>query len=110
MIGQNYGVTKKHILMLVPFWGLSYYAYKQINKLNAIGVRPAMMIDVLGVNLFTQFVYSFTNYGIYIFWIVPIYAVWKFGSMVAGFCCPNLFGMGGGLGMPEDMGETKSKR
>ena len=85
--------------MLVPFTGLSQYAYKEINKLNALGVRPAMQIDLLGVNLFTQFVYSFTNYGIYILWSIPIYAVWKFGSMVVGFCCPNLFGMGGGLGL-----------
>ena len=79
-----------------------------------LGVRPATMIDVLGVNLFTQFTYSFTNYGIYLFWIAPLYAVWKFGGMVIGFCCPNLFGMGGGglggMGAGEDAGDGKSKR
>ena len=42
VIGQQLGVTWKHILMLVPFTGLSQYAYKEINKLNALGVRPAM--------------------------------------------------------------------
>ena len=34
VIGQQLGVTWKHILMLVPFTGLSQYAYKEINKLN----------------------------------------------------------------------------
>ena len=99
IIGQQLGLTWKHILMLVPFTGISSYTYKEINKLNGIGVRPAMMIDVLGLNLFTQFLYSFTNYGIYLLWIAPLYAIWKFGSMVIGFCCPNLLGMGGGMGM-----------
>ena len=69
--------------------------------MNKIGVRPATQIDILGVNLLTQFVYSFSNYGIYLFLIVPIYIVWKFGGMVIGFCCPG-FGMGGAASTPED--------
>ena len=73
--------------MLVPFSAISYWGYNEVNKKNELGVSPGYCLDVLGINLVAQFVYSFSRYGLYIFWIIPVYAIWKIGTLVKGFCC-----------------------
>ena len=87
IIGQKFGLTKTHILMLLPFSMISYWGYNEINKKNELGVMPGYCLDIFGTNLFTQFIYSFSNKGLYIYWIIPAYAAWKIGNLLKGFCC-----------------------
>ena len=87
LLGNTPGLTKFHIFMLIPFSLISYWGFNEINKKNELGVTPGYCLDIFGTNLFTQLVYSFSNKGLYIFWIIPIYAIWKIGGLIKGFCC-----------------------
>ena len=105
IIGHTQGLTKFHIFMLVPFSFISYWGYNEINKKNELGVMPGYCLDIFGTNLFTQFIYSFSNKGLYIYWIIPIYAAWKIGNLIKGFCCSGRSAPA--MEMPE---EVKSNR
>ena len=73
--------------MLIPFTLISYWGYNEINTKNSVGAGPGYALDIFGVNLFTQFAYSFTNKALWIYWIIPIYAAYKIWGLVSGFCC-----------------------
>ena len=104
VIGQTYGLTKWHIFMLVPFNLINRWCYTQINNQNELGVRPAMAIDLFGLNTLVIIVYSYTNKGLHLYWVAPLYGGYKVFMLVKGFCCA-----GRGLSVPEEE-ESKSNR
>ena len=79
--GYSQGVTRWNFIWLAVFTFISNWCYRGINRANALGVRPTMHLDLLGINLFTQFCYSFSYKGTYGLWLLPIYGVY----MVSGY-------------------------
>ena len=92
IIGQNEGVTWKHLLMIVVFGVINYYLRERILKSVGLGVKPSMYIDIIGVNLFVQLLYCFTGWALYIYWIIPIFGIYKAVTFIGPFCCPRFFG------------------
>ena len=52
----------------------------------------------------TQVSYSFSNWGVYLFWIVPIYGIYKIATLLRGFLCPPK------NGQEEEAKDQKSNR
>ena len=68
--------------MLIPFSLISNWGYKEINNKNEMGVTPGYCLDIFGVNLLAQVVYSFTNKGLWIFWLIPLYAIYSISGYI----------------------------
>ena len=47
--------------MLIPFNLLNYWGYNQVNIANELGVTPGYPLDIMGVNITTQILYSFNE-------------------------------------------------
>ena len=52
-----------------------------------MGIKSGIGLDLFGVNLLVMLAYSFTNKGLYIYWIVPIYAIYKIVKFLQPYCC-----------------------
>ena len=97
--------------MLAFFSMINNYGYIEINKQNAQGVKPGICFDVFGLNLFIMVFYSFTSKALYVYYIIPIYAVYKIWNMVGPYCCPSFFGSGAKYDEHDDDDNNgKSKR
>ena len=56
-----------------------------------------MCLDIFGFNIMVMVAYSFTNSALKIYYLVPIYAVYKIWVTVRPMLemfCPSLFGRG----------------
>ena len=71
------GLNKWHFIAIIFFNLVNNWCYNQINKANEMGVKPGFGLDLFGVNLLAMFAYSFTNDGIKVYYIVPVYALYK---------------------------------
>merc|ERR1711924_427844 len=89
------GLTWWNGAMLVFFSVVNNWGYNRVNKSNEMGVTPGFCLDVFGFNLFIMISYSFTDRALKLFYLVPIYAVYKAWITVkpyTGMICPSFFG------------------
>ena len=77
IIGHQGGITWWNFAMLALFSVVNNWGYNQINKSNEMGVTPSFCLDVFGFNLFVMVSYSFTNKALKIYYLVPIYGLYK---------------------------------
>ena len=96
--------------MLIPFSLISSWGFQQINKANLLGVKPGYTLDLFGLNLFIQFMYCFTGFALYLYWLAPIYAIYQIVNLVGPYICPKMFGRGGDDPNLENSDKGKSKR
>ena len=87
IVGHYTGLTWFHFFMYVPFTGINYWCYTQINKSNSMGIKPGFCLDLFGVNIAAMSVYCVSNQGLQLFWIVPIYGVYKIAVLIQTYCC-----------------------
>ena len=100
--------------MLIVFSVVSYWCYGQINKSNSLGIVPKMHIDILAVNLVAQIGYCFTEKALWVYILVPIWALWKALTIARTFFTKGLGGVMG-LDLPsgsdqEGQQDQKSNR
>ena len=78
-----------------------------------MGVTPSFSLDVFGFNLFIMIAYSFTDKALKIYYLVPIYAVYKAwitaGPYIA-MLCPSFFGRGAKYDEHDAANDGKSNR
>mmetsp|Transcript_82958 Transcript_82958/g.253532 ORF Transcript_82958/g.253532 Transcript_82958/m.253532 type:complete len:158 (-) Transcript_82958:90-563(-) len=95
------GVNALYILWRVVFhwasWGkwhmvgfaflsfVSYFTFSGINTALEIGMDYEMYLDVFAVNLGTQLLATFSNYGWLLYLVVPGYLGWKVAGMVKDY-------------------------
>lgn len=84
-MGEYYGVTTSDILGLVLFSIVTYIFQALVKNSLEHGVTPGYVLDVLAINLFSQFLISFTRYGWWIYSIVPIYILIKLSGFIWGY-------------------------
>ena len=89
VIGHYDGLSWKHFAMLGVFNFINSWCYNNINKANEVGIRPGIGLDIFGVNVVAMVTYSFTSKGLWVFLLIPIYAVYQVVKIVKPFCCPN---------------------
>ena len=88
VIGQTYGLTKWHIIVLFIFSSINNFTFANINRSNSIGVRPEYYADIFILNNLIMVLYSFYSKALYLYAIIPIYAIWKIFWLARKFCCP----------------------
>ena len=88
IVGHTDGLTKWHIFMIIPFNLVNRWSYQQINKANEVGTKSGIGLDLFGVNILVMVLYSYSNKALKIYWIVPLYALYKFVNFVRPYCCP----------------------
>lgn len=62
---------------LILFSLVSYVFSNMVKNTLEHGLQPGYPLDILGINLLSQIVLSFTRYGWYIYLIVPSYIFYK---------------------------------
>ena len=107
------GLNKWHFIAVLGFNFVNNWCYNQINKANEMGVKPGIGLDLFGVNLLAMLIYSFSNEGIKVYYLVPVYAGYKLLNT-----CWTVYqgGIGALMGMPpvpkglidEDEGDENS--
>ena len=50
-----------------------------------MGIRPGFCLDVFGLNIFVMVLYSFTDYALKVYWIIPIYGAYKIWTTVGPY-------------------------
>ena len=88
VIGMNYGVTKWHVILIFVFSSINNLTFANINRSNSIGVRPTYMIDLFILNNVIMILYSFYHKVLWLYALVPLFAIWKIFWIARGFCCP----------------------
>ena len=101
---RGYFWTDALWLLLYSF--VTKFCYESINDMNERGIRPDKQMDLLGVNIASQFAGCFSEwYRFWIMMIIPLYGLYYVVSMLSGFCC-------GGKAQPDqddDPAEIKRK-
>eukprot|EP00927_Polykrikos_kofoidii_P067044 TRINITY_DN62581_c0_g1_i1.p1 TRINITY_DN62581_c0_g1~~TRINITY_DN62581_c0_g1_i1.p1 ORF type:complete len:180 (+),score=33.48 TRINITY_DN62581_c0_g1_i1:71-541(+) len=77
----------KNILGFGLFSFISYFTYNSINNSLEVGVPFETYFDVYMVNLATQFLVTFSDWGWFLYLTVPGYVAWK----ILGFVRSYLF-------------------
>ena len=95
IIGERYGVTWWNFAMLAFFTMVNRWGYMMINSQNEQGITPGFCLDVFGFNILIMVAYCFTSSALKLFWLIPIYAVYKIWITVGPYLkmiCPSIFG------------------
>ena len=76
-VGENFGVTWWDIIGLGLFTLVTRTTSSMIKDTVGQGLRPEYTLDIFCINLFSQFLLSFTRYGWYIYGLIPAYLCYK---------------------------------
>ena len=85
VIGENYGVTNWDMIGFVLFSIVTYFLFGLIRNSLDSGLMPGYALDIFAINLFSQFLLSFTRYGWYIYMLVPGYISYKLAGYAWGY-------------------------
>jgi hypothetical protein len=67
------------------FSGVSYFTYGAIQGALQLGIDYEMYLDLFAVNLTSQFLVTFSDYGWLLYLVVPGYGLFKVGKLVADY-------------------------
>ncbi|CAE8600005.1 unnamed protein product [Polarella glacialis] len=82
----NWSSMGKWNLMGLPlFLFVSNFTYKGINSSLQIGASYELYLDLYAVNITTQFLVTFTDYGWLLYLVVPGYGGWKILGLVKDY-------------------------
>merc|ERR1712113_755530 len=70
---------------LLLFLGVSYFTYGGIKNSLELGVDYEMYLDLFAVNLGTQFLVTFSDWGWCLYLVVPAYLGWKVVRMLLDY-------------------------
>ena len=99
--------------MVVVFSLINNWGYKQINVSNELGVTPGFCLDLFGFNLLVMVSYCFTNKALKLYYLVPLYALYRLYKTVGPYLsmlCPQFFGRGAKYDEHDAPDDGKSNR
>ncbi|CAL1127240.1 unnamed protein product [Cladocopium goreaui] len=76
---------KWNLCGMLLFSGVSYFTFGAIKSSLEVGANFEMYLDLFIVNLATQFLVTFSNYGWLLYLAVPGYAGWKIVKLVMDY-------------------------
>lgn len=82
MVGESYGVTTMDIVGLILFSIVTKFLFGMIQNSLEQGLTPGYTLDIFAINLFSQFLLSFTRYGWWVYSLVPGYIGYKLSGYV----------------------------
>ena len=93
--GESFGNTNWDYIAIVLFGLVTRTTYNMICAALEDGLQPEYALDIFAINLFSQFLLSFTRYGWWVYALVPGYISYKISGFVWRYLSSTLNQSGG---------------